>query len=97
MVVEMPPTGMKMVMSMWEIGESNSAPPCVGCMLLGPAGVLDLPGVAGLRFPGPGVARRPLPELVPLLAPVHRDNFVPPGIVRGPLVLAGTLVPVPVY
>lgn len=25
MVVEMPPTGMKIVMSRWEIGESNSA------------------------------------------------------------------------
>lgn len=28
---------------------------------------------------------------------MHTDNFVPPGIVRGPLVLAGTLVRVPVH
>lgn len=49
----MPPTGVKMVMWTWEMGKSNSAPLCVGCMLLGLAGVLELPGVAGLRFPGP--------------------------------------------
>lgn len=49
------------------------------------------------NFVGHGVARRPLPVLVPVPAPVYRDNFVPPGIVRGLLVLAGALVPVPVH
>lgn len=46
-----------------------------------------------------GVARRPLPVLVPVPEPVpepvHKDTFAPPCIVREPRVLAEVLLPAP--
>lgn len=53
---------------MWDVGESDSSPLFVGCTLLGPAGyleppsvagpfwrsgALEPPGIVGLRSPGP--------------------------------------------